>query len=164
VLATNRQTSITIRSSKKLIEKKRTKTIRQKVSFLTATPRDVYRAFLSSKEHSEFTGSNSRCSARVDGRFTAWNRYISGKNIELVKNKKIVQEWKTTEWPEGYEPSILTISLEDYGNGTLLIMIQTKVPASQYEEYNQGWYESYWDPMNEYFRKRADSRAKKTKR
>jgi activator of HSP90 ATPase len=30
----------------------------------------------------------------------AWNMYISGKNIELVKDKKIVQEWKTTEWPK----------------------------------------------------------------
>jgi activator of HSP90 ATPase len=141
-----------------LVEK-RTRTIRQKISFPTAPPEDVYRAFLSSKEHSEFTGSDSRCSAKVGERFTAWNRYITGKNIELVKAKKIVQEWKTTEWPEGYEPSILTISLENDGNGTLLSMVQTKVPASQFKEYNQGWHESYWNPMKEYFTKRTSARA-----
>lgn len=148
--------------------KKRTRTIRQTVSFPKASPEEIYRAFLSSKEHSEFTGSDARCTAKVGQRFTAWDGYISGKNIELAKDKKIVQEWTTTEWPEGYEPSILTISLTAEGNGTRLKMIQTKVPASQYDEYNQGWYESYWDPMNEYFSNRAskkgDNHPKKTKR
>jgi activator of HSP90 ATPase len=151
-----------------LAEKKQTRTIRQRVSFPTASPEDIYRALLSSKEHSELTGSKARCSAKVGGNFTAWDGYISGKNIELVKDKKIVQEWKTTEWPEGYESSILTLSLENDGKGTILNMIQTKVPASQYEEYNKGWNESYWDPMNEYFSKRsskgAADRPKKTKR
>lgn len=148
--------------------KKRTRTIRQTVLFPKASPEEIYRAFLSSREHSGFTGSNSRCSAKVGGRFTAWNGYISGKNIELVKDKKIVQEWETTEWPPGYEPSILTISLTSDGKGTQLKMIQTKVPASQYDEYNQGWYESYWDRMTEYFTKKASKTAgdhpKKTKR
>jgi hypothetical protein len=69
---------------------------------------------------------------------------------------------------EGYEPTILTLSLKHDGNGTRLDMIQRKVPESQYEEYNKGWYESYWDPMNEYFSKRASNRAndrpKNTKR
>jgi activator of HSP90 ATPase len=151
-----------------LAEKKRTRTIRHVVRFPNASPEDIYRAFLSTKEHTEFTSSNARCSAKEGRRFTAWDRYISGKNIELVKDKKIVQEWKTTEWPEGHEPSILTLTLKSDGNGTRLNMIQTKVPASQYEEYNKGWYESYWDPMNEYFSKRAskktDDHPKKTKR
>jgi activator of HSP90 ATPase len=151
-----------------LAEKKRTRTIRHNVRFPNASPQDIYRAFLSTKEHSKFTSSNARCSAKVGGRFTAWDGYISGKNIKLVKDQTIVQEWKTTEWPQDYEPSILTLSLKSDGNGTRLDMIQAKVPASQYEEYNKGWYESYWDPMNEYFSKRvpkrANDRPKKTKR
>jgi activator of HSP90 ATPase len=151
-----------------LAEKKQTRTIRQRVSFPTASPQDICRAFLSSKKHSEFTGSNARCSTEVGGNFTAWDGYISGKNIELVKDKQIVQEWKTTEWPEGYESSILTLSLQSDGHGTKLDMIQTRVPASQYEEYNKGWHESYWDPMTRYFSKRGSKKAadrpKKTKR
>jgi len=150
-----------------MAEKKQTKTIRQRVSFPATSPEEIYRAFLSSKEHSEFTGSKAKCSTEVGGKFTAWDGYISGRNIELVKGKKIVQEWKTTEWPEGSEPSVLTLTLESDGKGTTLNMIQTKVPASQYEEYNKGWYESYWDPMTEYFSKRgskATVRPRKTKR
>src|SRR5260370_32595153 len=77
--------------------------IRHNVLIPLASPRAIYRAFLSSKEHTRFTASEAKCSAKVGGRFTAWDKYISGKNLELVEGKKIGQEWKTSEWPEGYE-------------------------------------------------------------
>ncbi len=111
----------------------------------------VYKALLSSKEHSAFTGSKASCSDKVGSTFTAWDGYISGKNIELTKGKQIVQEWKTTEWPEGYPPSILKISLRKKEDGTELTMVQSKVPASQVKQYDEGWHESYWIPMKEYF-------------
>lgn len=135
-----------------------TGTIRHDVLIPLSTPEAVYRALLLSKEHTEFTGSEAKCSARVGGKFTAWDKYISGKNIRLVKDKLIVQEWKTSEWPEGYEPSILKISLKREGEGTKLTMIQTRVPASQVDRYDKGWYESYWEPLKQYFRDKARSK------
>jgi uncharacterized protein YndB with AHSA1/START domain len=101
--------------------------IRHNVLIPLSFPEAVYRALLSSKEHAQFTGSEAKCSAIVGGRFTAWEKYISGKNIKLVKDKMIVQEWKTSEWPEGYEPSILKISLKKEGEGTQVSMIQSRV-------------------------------------
>jgi hypothetical protein len=38
--------------------------------------------------------------------------YISGKNVKLVMDKQIVQECKISKWPEGYDSSILNISLK----------------------------------------------------
>jgi activator of HSP90 ATPase len=135
-----------------------TRIIRHNVLIPFASPEDVYGAFLSSKLHAQFTGSGAKCSARARGRFTAWNNYISGKNVELVEGKKIVQEWKTSEWPKGFEPSILKISLKKKGSGTQLSMIQSRVPASQVDEYDKGWYESYWEPLKQYFRNRAQAK------
>ena len=135
-----------------------TGTIRHNVLIPLSSPEAVYGAFLSSKEHTEFTGSEAKCSAKVGGRFTAWDKYISGKNVELVEGKKIVQEWKTSEWPPGYEPSILKISLKKKGGGTQLSMIQSRVPASQVDQYDKGWYESYWEPLKRYFRANAPSK------
>jgi uncharacterized protein YndB with AHSA1/START domain len=60
----------------------------------------------------------------------AWDGYISGKNIELVKGKKIVQEW-TTEWPAGYPPSRLEFTLTVKGGGTQLKMVHSRVPADR---------------------------------
>jgi activator of HSP90 ATPase len=52
------------------------------------------------KKHSEFTGSKATGKPRVGSKFTAWDGYITGKNLKLVRGKKIVQEWKTTDWRE----------------------------------------------------------------
>jgi len=135
-----------------------TGTIRHNELIPLSTPEAVYRAFLSSTEHTAFTGSEAKCSARVGGKFTAWDQYISGKNIRLIKDNMIVQEWKTSEWPEGYEPSILKISLKKEGEGTKVTMVQAQVPASQVDQYHKGWYESYWEPLKKYFRTKARSK------
>ncbi len=125
--------------------------------FVDASPEEVYEAFLDPKKHGAFTGSPAKTNARVGSEFTAWDGYISGKNVELVKGKKIVQEWETTEWPEGYPRSRLEFTLTPKRGGTELKMVHSKVPAEQVEEYTSGWYSSYWEPLKEYFaeKKRA---------
>jgi uncharacterized protein YndB with AHSA1/START domain len=62
------------------------KTIRQKV-IVPGFPNEVYDAFMDAKKHSAFTGSKGTCDLRVGGAFTAWDGYISGKNLELEKGK-----------------------------------------------------------------------------
>jgi activator of HSP90 ATPase len=71
----------------------------------------------------------------------------------LVKGKRIVQEWKTTEWPD-YPPSIVEFTLKKKGIGTKLTMVHSKVPSEQAESYRQGWIDFYWEPMKKYFKKR----------
>jgi len=121
--------------------------------FFKASPGQVYDALLDPEKHSEFTGSRATTSDRVGAEFEAWDGYISGKNIELVKNKKIVQDWETTEWPEGYPRSRLVFTLVPKRGGTELRMVQTRVPASEVEKYSEGWHESYWEPLSAYLEK-----------
>jgi activator of HSP90 ATPase len=123
----------------------------QQTIFLNAKPEEVYTALLDAEKHSEFTGSPASTSARVGAEFQAWDGYISGKNLELVKNKKIVQEWETTEWPSGYPRSRLELILTAKKGGTELTMIHSRVPAGQTEKYESGWRSSYWQPLEEYF-------------
>ena len=47
------------------------------------------------------TGSPAEVKARVKGKFTAWDGYISGETLEMKPNIRIVQAWQTTEFPEG---------------------------------------------------------------
>jgi len=128
-------------------------TIEQTV-FFEATPEEVYDALLDSKIHSEFTGSPAKTSARMGATFTAWEGYITGKNLELVRGKKIVQEWRTTEFPDDYPSSRLEFTLTSKKGGTELKMVHSKVPADQVAEYTGGWKSSYWDPLKEYFAQR----------
>lgn len=134
--------------------KKRTKTIRQTI-LIPAKPADVYESFVDSRKHSLFTGSKARFDSRIGGKFTAWDGYISGKNLVLNKGKRIVQEWRTTEWPAGCSPSILEFSFKPKGNGTELRMVQSNVPAEQAESYASGWVDFYWKPLKEYFQRKS---------
>jgi uncharacterized protein YndB with AHSA1/START domain len=121
--------------------------------FFKASPEDVYDALLDPKKHAEFTGSPATTSHDEGASFTAWGDYITGKNLELVKGKKIVQEWKTSEWPDGYPVSRLELILTAKNGGTQLEMIHSNVPAEQVSEYSGGWKSAYWEPLKEYLAK-----------
>ena len=125
-------------------------TIEQTV-FIDASPKDVYDALLDARKHSKFTGSPAKTNAKVGAKFTAWDGYIDGKNVELVEGKKIVQDWKTTQWPEGYPFSRLDLTLSPRKGGTELKMVHSKVPAEQVADYTEGWKSSYWNPLKAYF-------------
>ena len=128
----------------------RVKTITQK-TVVPATPAEVYDAFVKPRIHAAFTGSPATGSARVGGRFTAWDGYILGVNRELVKGRRIVQDWQTTEWPDGAEPSRVEFSLKAVKGGTEIRMVHSNVPAEQAASYRQGWIDFYWDPLKAYF-------------
>lgn len=134
-------------------EAMKTKVIKQKV-FIRAKPVEIYDAFLNAQKHSAFTGAKATCERKVGGKFTAWDGYISGRNLELQNGRRILQEWQTTEWPEGYPPSILEFTFKVKGEGTEVSMVHSKVPEMQAENYRQGWIDYYWTPLKEYFQKK----------
>lgn len=69
------------------------RTIRQSVT-VGATPEQVYEALMNSKKHAKFTGAAAKISRKVGGKISAYDGYISGTNVELVENKKIVRMWR----------------------------------------------------------------------
>ncbi len=135
------------------MKKLKTGTITQKVT-IPASPEEVYDAFMDPKKHAAFTGADATGKSEVGAEFTAWDGYITGKNLELERGKYIVQEWSTTEWPEGYPPSRLELTFVKVKDGTELTMVHSGVPAEQLEEYRQGWFDNYWDLLKEYFQKK----------
>ena len=129
----------------------KTKTIKQKVSF-KVTSHEVYEALMNSKKHAKFTGGKAKISGRVAGRFSVFNGYASGKNLELVKDKKIVQTWRASDWAEG-QYSTVTFNFLPAKNGCTLSFTQQDVPANQYESIKQGWKDFYWKPMKKMLEK-----------
>jgi len=129
------------------------KTIRQRVIIPGASPGEVYEAYMDSQKHAEVTGAEASIDPTVGGKFTAWEGYIFGKTLELEKGMRVVQEWSTTEWPEGYGPSRLELTFRAVSEGTEITLVQTGVPAEDATAYDEGWYEFYWDPMKAYFKR-----------
>ena len=133
--------------------KLRTTTIEQEES-IPAAPEAVFDALVEPAKHSDVTGARATGQPRVGERFTAWDGYISGRFVELARGKRIVWEWTTTEWPKGFPPSRVELSLSPSGKGTLLRMVHSGVPMEQAESYRQGWLDFYWEPLKRYFSKK----------
>jgi len=111
----------------------------------------LYSAWLSSKEHSLFTGSKAVVSNGLNRTFTAWDGYISGKNLILEANKRIVQSWRATDFPKEQDDSTLEILFEPDKSGTKLTLIHSDIPEGQGKEFADGWKKFYFEPMKKYF-------------
>jgi len=120
---------------------------------LPASPTAIYRAWLSSEGHAAMTGNPARVEAGLGGTFTAWDGYIWGKTLELEPNRRIVQAWRTSEFPEESPDSRVEILLEPVNGDTKITVIHTQIPEGQAESYKQGWEEFYFAPMRAYFSK-----------
>jgi uncharacterized protein YndB with AHSA1/START domain len=118
---------------------------------IPASPAEIYQAWLDSVAHSDMTGSDATMSDEIGAEVSAWNGYITGRNLELVPAERIVQSWRTKEFADEFEDSIVTILLQETEDGTLLTLEHSNVPDDQkgYEE--GGWQSNYFEPMVVYF-------------
>lgn len=124
--------------------------IHQEVSF-NAKPKQVYAALMKSKEHTAFTKNGAaKISSKIGGAFSAHGGYITGVNLDLVENKRIVQAWRAKNWPKGLF-SIVSFNLEKQGSGTKLVFDHTGLLEKDVDHLAEGWKKMYWDRMTEYF-------------
>ncbi len=117
---------------------------------IPAAPETVYAAWLDSSAHTQMTGSSAEVSAEVGGEFQAWGGYIRGKNIELEPPSRILQHWRTTEFDDGDADSLLEIMLMPEASGTRVTIRHSNLPDHGMQ-YQQGWRDSYFEPMKQYF-------------
>ena len=115
-----------------------------------ASLEQVYAAWLDSDEHSAMTGSPARVSANVGGKFDAWDGYIRGKNLELEPSSRILQLWRTSEFEDSDEDSMLEVLFESTEYGTSVRIRHTQL-TKHGMQYQQGWKDSYFTPMKAYF-------------
>ena len=117
-----------------------------------ATPSEIYAAWLDSEMHGKMTGGEAVCSHKTGGNFFAWDGYISGENLSLVENRQIIQSWRTSEFDENDEDSLLNVKLNKIEGGTEVIITHSNIPEGQ-TQYEQGWVDNYFIPMKAYFNK-----------
>lgn len=117
---------------------------------IPASPEAIYDAWLDSKAHGAMTGSKAKASAKVGAKFSAWDGYIEGTNLELVPGERIVQSWRASEFSPSDADSRIAISLNAVAGGTRLTLLHTRVPEGL-NDYPKGWREFYFEPMKRYF-------------
>lgn len=116
------------------------------------TPAELYAAWLDSDRHSALIGgADCQIDPSVGGSFTAWDGYIEGTTLELEPPHRIVQSWRTSEFPDGAPDSRLEVRFEVVEGGTRLTLHHSDLPPGGAEKYTAGWEENYFDPMHTHY-------------
>lgn len=123
----------------------------------------LFDAWLDSAKHTQFTGSPASVEAWVGGKHMAFGSYAWGENVALERPSRIVQTWRTTDFPDGADPSVLEVLFREVGGGTEVTLVHTQLPDGSGAEYEKGWREFYLAPMTAYFSGTKGGRAGKRK-
>lgn len=130
--------------------------IEQVVTF-HATPAQVFEALMDSAQHGAFTGEPAKIDRAVGGAVSCYDGKVTGINLDVVKNERIVQAWRPANFPAGVF-TLVTYALAAEGKGTKLTFTQQAVPEGAYEHLNKGWEERYWKPLRAFLEDRKDAR------
>ena len=128
--------------------------IHQEVEFeaspvASARAERIYEALLDDKQFSELSGASARIHREAGGTFDLFGGRITGRNIELVPNQRIVQAWRLQTWPAGVY-SIVRFELTPTESGTRLVFDHTGFPLGEREALSANWTKKYWAPLRTY--------------
>jgi uncharacterized protein YndB with AHSA1/START domain len=120
----------------------------KKYYLLPATPEEVYTALTNPLTIELWTGEPAEMSTEPGSEFSMWDGSIVGKNLEFETDKKIVQQW----YFDGQDAeSIVTIKLFPDKKGTSVDLRHTNIPDADYNDFVEGWDESYFGALAEFF-------------
>ena len=83
---------------------------------------------------------------RPGGAFSLFGGHITGFNLELVSDSRLVQAWRAAGWKPG-EYSIARFVLESHGATTRVIFDHTGFPSDAAAHLAAGWQDNYWTPL-----------------
>ena len=120
--------------------------IHQEVS-ISASAGDVFKALTDSASFEKMTGGRkAEISKAVGGAASMFGGDIRAVNVEIVPGKRLVQAWRSQNWPEGAH-SIVRFELKAEGKGTKIVFDQSGYPDGAHDMLSGGWHKMYWEPM-----------------
>jgi activator of HSP90 ATPase len=72
--------------------------------------------------------------------------------LKLEPGKRIVQEWRTSKFSEDEDNSLLEVGFAKAKEGTNLTIKHSNL-SEHGMQYKQGWVDSYFEPMKDFFEK-----------
>jgi activator of HSP90 ATPase len=88
-------------------------------------------------------------STEPGGPFSLFGGYLTGRQLELVPNLRIVQAWRAGSWDKG-DYSITKFVLQEDVSGTRIVFDHGGFPLGQAEHLAEGWHINYWEPLQKY--------------
>lgn len=114
---------------------------------INAEPSDVYLALTNPKTIELWTGYPAIMQEEPGTEFSLWEGDITGRNIEFIRDRKIVQEWF---FGDQKVKSVVTITISGSERSDVTVE-HTNIPDEEYEGISSGWKEYYFDAINALF-------------
>jgi len=115
---------------------------------INAEPSDVYSAITNPFTIELWSGYPAQMSTEPGSEFSLWEGDITGKNLEFIKDKKVLQEWY---FGDRTEKSIVTISISPDRENSIVTVEQSNIPDEEYNGIEEGWREYYFDAIKSFF-------------
>ena len=115
---------------------------------INAEPADIYAALTNPHTIELWSGYPAKMSTEPGSEFSLWDDDITGKNLEFIPEKKVVQEWY---FGDQTEKSIVTISISPEGENSLVTVEHTNIPDNDLADISEGWREYYIGAIINFF-------------
>jgi len=106
---------------------------------------------MKAKEHRASVGVAAKIQNKEETKFSAHDNYVTGKNLQLIKNKLIVQSWRASDWSESDIDSTFILFFEQKDNDGIIYMTHANVPSKHFAGVKKGWNDYYWKRWKKYF-------------
>ena len=113
---------------------------------MKASPAQVFKALTDPKIIAKWSGGPAKMNAKKGSKFELWGGDMFGTNLEVVKNKKLTQEWCTKSFK-----SKVTFTIKAKGKNAVVDLLHEDVPAKSVNDYSNGWRDYYLGSIQEMF-------------
>ncbi|MCE5347835.1 MAG: SRPBCC domain-containing protein [Bacteroidales bacterium] len=120
----------------------------KKIFKINAEPADVYAALTNPYTIELWSGYPAQMSTEPGSEFSLWEDDISGKNLEFIQDRKVVQEWY---FGDQAEKSIVTITIVPDRENSQVTVEHTNIPDEEFNDIAEGWREYYFGAIIDFF-------------
>jgi uncharacterized protein YndB with AHSA1/START domain len=125
------------------------KTIRQ-TYLINSSLAFVWDALTNPETIEKWGGGPAKMDDKVGTKFILWGGDIWGKNLKVIKNQFLIQEWYGSKWAK---PSKVTFTLKEEGKGVKVTLLHEDVPDGEEKDIAEGWKMYYLGPIKELLEK-----------
>jgi activator of HSP90 ATPase len=115
---------------------------------INAEPSDIYSALTNPYTIELWSGYPAKMSTETGSEFSLWEGDITGRNVEFIQDKKVVQEWY---FGNQADKSIVTIIISPDGENSQVTVEHTNIPDDDFAEISEGWREFYIGAIMNFF-------------
>jgi activator of HSP90 ATPase len=115
---------------------------------INAEPSDIFSALTNPYTIELWSGYHAEMSAEPGSEFSLWEGDITGRNLEFIQDRKVMQEWY---FGDQAEKSIVTIIINPDGEKSQVTVEHTYIPDDEFAQISEGWREFYIGAIIDFF-------------